>query len=154
MSQEESVSRYAQRRVVMKATPAASLVVIEPELLFELLVITLDAPTHLGGVRQVLHCRGRRQCRQPILQRLRIALRPLDQQPLFLMRRVAPVVTVRDTYTRCRKARAQRAIRAFSPSDAAPRPRGQRQRQFLQRQRLMIGIAPQALSLAPPALAS
>jgi hypothetical protein len=37
----------------MEATPAASFIVPEPDLLLEFLIIALDAPAQLGGVDQI-----------------------------------------------------------------------------------------------------
>ena len=38
---------------MVKATPAAPFKVTQPDLLFKLLIITLDAPAQLGGIDQV-----------------------------------------------------------------------------------------------------
>jgi hypothetical protein len=40
--------------MVVKAAPAAALVVAEADLLLELLVVALDPPARLGGVDQTL----------------------------------------------------------------------------------------------------
>ena len=38
---------------MVKPAPAAPLVVAKPDLLFEVLIIALDAPTHFGDIDQV-----------------------------------------------------------------------------------------------------
>src|SRR3954449_80846 len=53
LANEEAVSRDAQGGVMMKATPAPSLVVIKPQLLLQLLIVALDPPAHLGRPDQV-----------------------------------------------------------------------------------------------------
>jgi len=53
LGDQESISRDAKRGVVVKATPASPLVVVEPDLPLELLIIGLDAPAQLGGVDEL-----------------------------------------------------------------------------------------------------
>ncbi len=43
-AEQEAVGGDAQRGVMVEATPAASLVVAQPELLLEVLVVALDPP--------------------------------------------------------------------------------------------------------------
>ena len=45
---QESVGRDAERHVVVKASPASSFEVIEPEFLLEFLVVALDPPPQFG----------------------------------------------------------------------------------------------------------
>ena len=45
---QESVGRDAQRGVVVEATPTSAFEMPEPDLLFEILIIALDAPAQLG----------------------------------------------------------------------------------------------------------
>ena len=53
MGDQEALSRDAQCGVMMKAAPAAALVVVEPDFLFELLIIALDAPAHFSDIDEV-----------------------------------------------------------------------------------------------------
>jgi len=46
--QQETVGCNAQGGVMMKATPAPSLVVAQAEFLFKLLIVPFNAPAHLG----------------------------------------------------------------------------------------------------------
>ena len=45
---QEAVGRDAQRGVMVKPAPAPSLIVAQSEVLLQILVIPLDAPTHFG----------------------------------------------------------------------------------------------------------
>ena len=73
----------------MKAAPVATFVMSEADLLLELLVIAFDHPAPLGGMHQAFEGGALRQVGQPVLGRLRLAVRPLDEQP-FLGPRFGP----------------------------------------------------------------
>src|SRR5882757_6683933 len=68
---------------MMEATPSASFIMPEPDLLLELLIVALDAPAQLGGVNQIAECDVARQGRKPIPGRFLLPLGPLNQQPFF-----------------------------------------------------------------------
>ena len=65
--QQETVGCNAQGGVMMKATPAPSLVVAQAQFLFKLLIVPFNAPAHLGGIDQIYQRGIRGQRRQPIL---------------------------------------------------------------------------------------
>src|SRR3982074_802751 len=67
---------------MVKAAPSSAFVVAEPDLLFEVLIIALDAPAQFGEIDQPAEADALRQVREPVLCRCFSALRPLDQQPL------------------------------------------------------------------------
>jgi len=69
--------------MMMEAAPIASLVVSEPELLFELEVITFDAPAHFHGIDQPLEAELFGQRAQEVLGGLGLGARPFDEQPFF-----------------------------------------------------------------------
>ena len=48
LGDQESVGRDTQRGVVVEATPTSPFEMPEPNLLFEILIIALDAPAQLG----------------------------------------------------------------------------------------------------------
>src|SRR6478609_12240676 len=104
---------------MMEAAPAASLVVTEPDLLLELLIVALDAPAQLGQIDQPLEADGLWQRGEPVSGRLCLTLWPFDQQPFG---RQLPgdqfVATDKDAHTR--KARGQRFGRAFPPRHRVP----------------------------------
>ena len=52
---------------MVEAAPAATLVVSQPDLLFEVLIVPLDAPAQLGPVHKLDQCRGGRQAREPVI---------------------------------------------------------------------------------------
>ena len=84
LRQQETVGCNAQGGVMMKATPAPSLVVAQAEFLLKLLIVPFNAPAHFGSLDQIYQRGIRGQRRQPILDRFCLILRPFDQQPLFL----------------------------------------------------------------------
>jgi hypothetical protein len=61
LGDQEAVSRDAQRGVMMKAAPAAALVVVEPGFLFEFLIIALDASAHFGDIDEIAEFGFRRK---------------------------------------------------------------------------------------------
>jgi len=117
LREEEGVGGDAQRGVVMKAAPTAALEMAEAKLLFEFLVITLDAPAQLGDAHQLLERSGGGQGTQEVFGRFGFATRPLDQQPLFGVGLGAQVVAVRTAHPQRGKARGQGFIGAFAPSN-------------------------------------
>src|SRR6266852_8836619 len=104
--------------MMMETGPAAPLVVPEPDLLLELLVIALDAPAHFGDVDQMAEWNVLVQGCEPILGGLGLALGPFDQQRLFRSSCGAP--DGRGAHPHAGKARAQPIGRAFPPGDRAP----------------------------------
>src|SRR6202022_1618465 len=82
---KKAVSRYAQRRMMMKAAPAAALEMPQAEFLLELLVIALDAPAQFGESHELLDRRGSRQRTQEVPGRLDFSLGQLDEQPLLVV---------------------------------------------------------------------
>ena len=61
MGEQEAVGGDAQAGVMMKAPPAPAVAMTEPEILLEVLVIKLDAPTHLCLIHHALQRRVLRQ---------------------------------------------------------------------------------------------
>src|SRR5258708_21907803 len=106
---------------MMKATPAASFIVPEPDFLLELLIIALDAPAQLGGIDQIAECDAARQSREPVLGRLLLALWPLDQQPFF-GRFAGPFMARCTGNPHPRKPQGQPCIPALPPLDCPPAP--------------------------------
>jgi hypothetical protein len=64
---------------MVKTPPASPFEVAEAKLLFEFVVIALNAPTQLGGVDELAERNVRRKRCEPIFGRDLFALRPLDQ---------------------------------------------------------------------------
>lgn len=105
---------------MMEAAPASPLVVAEPNLLFELLVIPLDAPAQLRLTDQLPQGRLWRQGREPVLGWRTLALRPFDQEPLLGTWLVSQFIPMGRTGPHGRKARGQNTVRANAPCDALP----------------------------------
>src|SRR5690349_22350014 len=132
---------------MMKAAPAPPFVMVEPQFLLEILIIPLDPPAQFGPVNQIDQGGGRRQGREPVLARLRVALRPLDQQPLLRMRLGPPVVTMGWTHPHRGEAPAQVTPAARAPTHRLPGTWRQGDGEVLGADRLMLGIP--ALELGP-----
>src|SRR5918997_3749475 len=107
LGDQEAVGCDAEAGVVVEAAPAAALVVPEADLLLQFLVIALDHPARLGGVHEVAERGSGRQVGEPALARLRLALRPLDQQPFLRPGRRARGVAVRRAHPPGGEAGAQ-----------------------------------------------
>src|SRR6188508_1985172 len=149
LANEEAIGRKAQGGVMMKAAPAASFVVVEPQFLLEILIIPLNSPAQFGPVNQIDQGGRRRQGREPVLARLLVALWPLNQQPLLRMRLGPPVVTMRRTHPHRGEAPAQVTSAALAPTHRLPGTRRQGDSEVLGADRLMLGIPALELGSAP-----
>ena len=101
--------------VMMKPAPTAAFVLSQPELLLELLIVALDAPTPLGRGHQGLERGVGRQVGQPIFAGLRVAARPFDQQPLLGTQVGTARVAVGHPKPDRGEPRTERCIRPFAP---------------------------------------
>lgn len=91
---QEAVGGDGQARMVMEAAPASSLVVAQSQVLFQVLVVALDTPAHLGFEHHALNGSVRGQGGQPVLHRLIVSRRPLDERPLLRSQFAALFVAV------------------------------------------------------------
>src|SRR5262249_10525887 len=146
-----AVGGDAEGGVMMKATPAAALIVAEPDLLLEFLIVAFDAPAQFGEIDQTGEADVLGQSRQPILCRLLLALGPFDQQPFLRPGLTAIEVTPGDTNTQARKARSERSVRSFPPCDHSPGSGRKAERKVFDGDWPMLGIAAQALGRPAPA---
>ncbi|CAE6873385.1 hypothetical protein R69658_08264 [Paraburkholderia aspalathi] len=80
--------------MVVKATPASPFVMTEPELLFQVLIVALDAPTHLGHEHKLLKCRLCGGGSEKVFERLRITFRPFNEQPFFVSNGTSLIVAM------------------------------------------------------------
>jgi hypothetical protein len=64
--------------MVVKAAPSSSFKVSETDLLLELLIVALDAPTQFGGIDQIAERDVLGKSREPIFGRFGLALGPFD----------------------------------------------------------------------------
>src|SRR3954447_10201431 len=123
---------------MMKAAPAASFIMIEPQFLLEILIIPLDPPAQLGRVNQI--DQGRRQGREPVLARLLVALPPLDPQPPLRMRLGPPIIAMGRAHPHRGETPAQVTPAALAPPHRLPGTRRQGESEVLGADRLMLGI--------------
>src|SRR5258708_807792 len=68
---------------MVKAAPAAALIVPEADFLLEVLIIALDAPAHLGEIDEAAERHFPVDGCKPVFCGLGLALRPFDEQCLF-----------------------------------------------------------------------
>src|SRR5881397_1030404 len=99
--------------MMMEASPAAALEMVEPELILELLIVALDAPAKLGEADEFGDGGRRRQGREPVLRGRGVPAWPFDQQPLFRSGCRAPLIAMRGPHAQAREAGAHRPARAF-----------------------------------------
>ena len=128
---------------MMKASPTSALVMIKPDLLLQFEIVALDPPAELGQIDQTLERDVGWQRGKPVVIRLGLAVRPLDQQPLLTCRLAPLGVAMRRAHPQAGKARGQDSIGALPPSDLLPGIRGKLQGQRLGRDRLMHLVAAQ-----------
>ena len=123
---QESVCGNAQAGVVMESSPVPSLVMSQPELLLEPLVIALDSPAQVCHADQLVERRLRRQRREPVLGRFGLTRGPLNEQPPLRPQSSPPEIAPRMTHAQRRKAPGQGLIGSFAPTDVLQRAHGQR----------------------------
>src|SRR5262245_33472221 len=106
---QERIRGDAERRMMMKPPPAAAFEVIEPQFIFQLLIVAFDPPAHHREWDEVSARGRRRPRREPVLGRRGFGPWPFDEQPLFGPWKRLPVVTMRGPHADRREARAHRA---------------------------------------------
>src|SRR5437867_5385019 len=139
--------------MVVEAAPTAPFEVAEPDLLLEFLIVALNAPAQFCQVDQPMEGDLFGNGREPIFCRLGLVLRPLDQQPFFRAALGEVVIAMGNPYAHPSKARGELLGRTFAPRDRAPCLCRQAEREFLDRDWLMMAITPYQLrrpSLARP----
>src|SRR5271165_5688056 len=134
---------------MVKAAPAASFVISEPDLLLELLIVAFDPPAQLGEVDQAPKRGVVGKIGQPILGRLAFIRGPLDQQPLFGSALGKSVVAACRSHPHARKSGTEPIRRAFAPPDGAPSVLGKRKCKLLDAGRPVVGVAAQPLRRPP-----
>ena len=109
----------------MKATPAASFEMAEPNFLLKVLIVALDTPAQFGQINKTSEGDLFGNGREPILCWFLLALGPLNQQPFFRACLGKIIIAMGDTHPHAGKARGEPFGRSFAPSDRAPRLRRQ-----------------------------
>ena len=100
---QKAIGRDAQGRVMMEATPTPAFIMGQAKLLLEILVVALNAPTHLGHRHQTFELGVDRQRGQDVFLGLALPLGPFDQEPLFVPQRGSPAIPMRGPNTHSRK---------------------------------------------------
>ena len=130
---------------MMEAAPPPPFEMAEPHLLFEFLIVALNAPAQLGDVDEIVKgdvtCKGRK----PVFGRRVLTLWPFDQQPFFRSAFSQIIVAMRYSHTHPRKARGQHIACALAPLDRTPCSLRQSKRKLLDRDRLMLCVPPDEL---------
>src|SRR6266851_8423232 len=133
---------------MVEAAPAPSLVMCKTEFLFQLLVIALDAPAHLGQIDQSVERGILRDGGQAVFGGCGVALWPFDQQPFLATRLGPPIIAMRRPHPNPGKARRQRSRRSFAPGNHLPACLGQVERERLDADRTVLCIAARELGWA------
>src|SRR4051795_9961864 len=126
---------------MMKATPPSPLVVAEPELLLQVLVVALDPPSQLGSVHQPAAADVWGQRGEKVFRWLGFVGGPFDQAPFLWTRCGAFIIAMRGADTYGREAPGELDLGPFAPGHPPPSLLGKVERQLLGRDRLMLGVA-------------
>ena len=95
----------------MQTTPSTPFKMAKPQLLLEVLIVALDAPTQLGEIDQTFEGHIFRKVREPVFDCFVLAFWPLDQQPFFRAALGKIVIAMGDADTQAR-ALAREAVAA------------------------------------------
>lgn len=152
-SHQETVSGNAQAGVMMKPSPTTSLVMAQPEVLLQVLIVTLDTPALVGNANQHVERRILGQRRQIVLARLVFLRWPLDEQLLLRTQPGLARVAAGVAHAQGSKPIAQHLIRSLAPMNELEGLGRQRQGQCLDVHGLALGRAPRHdAQAAPPAI--
>src|SRR5215204_5060665 len=135
--------------MVMEASPTSSLKVPEPELLFEFLVVPLDAPAQLRERDEAVEGDVFRKGRKPELRGLLLLSWPFDEEPFLVTGNASIEVPVRGANTDAREARDQEVGAPLAPGDHLPGLGRKRKRETLDGLGLVVGVAEHAARRAP-----
>src|SRR6266481_9496018 len=117
---QKTVGQHDQRHVVVPTAPTAPLVVVQPQFLFELLIVLLDLPACFGDLHQPSKTVLGREIAKEIPGRLRGFFRPLDQQPDRFAWLAALVKSMGRLHADRPEARLQPTFAAFPPANFLP----------------------------------
>lgn len=117
LGDQKSVGGDARGCVMMKSAPSSALIVTQSEFLLEVLVIALNAPTHMRLGHQVIEGDVLRQRRQVVLEGIGVFGRPFDQQPLLRAQARLAGVTPGMTHPYGGKASTERLVGSLAPAN-------------------------------------
>src|SRR5471030_499460 len=121
---------------MVEPSPTLPFIVAKPDLLLELLVIALDAPTQLGQIDEAIESNVLGKGGNPVFRWLGRIGWPLDQQPFFRTRRGRQIVAMSGAHPHPGESRGQPIGRPFAPSDRLPGAFRQAESQHLSLPRL------------------
>src|SRR3954467_3554312 len=136
--------------MVMEASPTSSLKVPEPELLFEFLVVPLDAPAQLRERDEAVEDDVFRNGCKPELRGFLLLSWPFDQEPFLIPGNASIEVPVRGANTDTREARDQDVGTSLAPGDHLPGLGRKRKRETLDGLGLVVGVADHAARRGAP----
>ena len=113
----------------------------ETDFLLQILIFTLNAPTEFCCVDQVYEAEAFGQRAEPVFRRLLLVLRPFDEEPLFRPTLLQLRVAMGGSDPEPRESRCELASRALAPGNRFPRRGRQPQREVLDLDGLVLGIA-------------
>jgi len=148
---QKAIGGDAQGRMMVEATPAPALIIGQAKFLLEILIVTFNAPTHLGHRHKTFERGVGGQRGQDVFVGFALPFGPFDQEPLFIPQLGPPVIPVRRPNTHRSKTRRQVGVAAGPPVDESIVRGGQTHRQRLHADWLVIGIAAQQARFAPNA---
>lgn len=79
---------------MVKATPASTFLMTEPEPLLQVPIVALDAPAHFGHEHKLLEGRLFGGGSEKVFERLCIAIRLFNKQPFFVANGDSPNVAM------------------------------------------------------------
>ena len=82
---------------MVEAAPSPSFKMSQPNFLLKFLIVAFDPPSQFGNVDELTERDVFRKRRQPIFDRLLLAIGPFNQQPLLWPTVGEPVIPMRNT---------------------------------------------------------
>jgi hypothetical protein len=132
---KEGEGHHREGDVVVPALPAASLVMVEAKLIFQLLVALLDPPADLRHPHQTCQISGGGKRGEPVPAWLGLTGKPLDEQPLRRLALLSVPVAVRRPHPQRREAAGHGTLRPFAPGNGAPTFLGEAQGELVRAER-------------------
>ena len=93
LQNQKGESHHRQSHVMMPASPGSPFKMVQPQFIFQLLVVLLNPPADFGPINQFMQSNGLWQIGEPIFYGLRLWPRPFDEQPTNRFRRFAVKIT-------------------------------------------------------------
>lgn len=117
---EESKGHHRERHMVMPTIPRAPFEMVQPQFIFELLVILFYPPADFGAIDQFLQIGAFRQAGKPEIFGCVCPGRPFYQEPANRLRNLALVITRGRLGSESGEAAAQEPLSPLPPGDFLP----------------------------------